>query len=232
MGVAYNSSIVTNGLVLCLDAANPKSYPGSGTTWTDLSGNGNTGTLTNGPTYSSANGESIVFDGVNDFIDCGFSSSVRSSNVSYEVWIRFSVSQQSKSIISLHKDGTGGCSIGLHDNFPNRIKFHTNTIGANNGNGILGTNQLNDNIWHHIVGTYNSSNSTMMLYVDGILDRTLVGPTTPIYPSDRNLNIGRWTGGGTQNFNGNISNAKIYNRALSAAEIQQNFNALRGRYGI
>ena len=64
MGVAYNSRIITENLVLCLDAANSKSYPGSGTTWTDLSGNGNNATLTNGPTYSSANGGSIVFDGV------------------------------------------------------------------------------------------------------------------------------------------------------------------------
>jgi uncharacterized delta-60 repeat protein len=67
MGISYNPRIVTDGLVLALDAANPKSYPGSGTTWTDLSGNGNTGTLTNGPTYSSANGGSIAFDGVDDY---------------------------------------------------------------------------------------------------------------------------------------------------------------------
>ena len=66
MGIAYNPRVVTDGLVLCLDAGNVKSYPGSGTTWTDLSGKGNTGTLTNGPTYSSANGGSIVFDGVDD----------------------------------------------------------------------------------------------------------------------------------------------------------------------
>jgi hypothetical protein len=68
MGIAYNPRTITDGLVLCLDAANSKSYPGSGTTWTDLSGLGNTGTLTNGPTYSSANGGSLVFDGVNDYV--------------------------------------------------------------------------------------------------------------------------------------------------------------------
>ena len=68
MGLAHSPSLVMNGLVLALDAANPKSYPGSGTTWTDLSGRGNTGTLTNGPTYSSANGGSLVFDGTNDYV--------------------------------------------------------------------------------------------------------------------------------------------------------------------
>jgi hypothetical protein len=69
MGLSHSPSIATNGLVLCLDAANRKSYPGSGTTWTDLSGNGNNGTLTNGPTYSSANGGSLSFDGTNDVVN-------------------------------------------------------------------------------------------------------------------------------------------------------------------
>ena len=68
MGVAYNPNIVTDGLVLCLDAANKRSYPGTGTTWTDRSANGNNGTLTNGPTFDSANGGSIVFDGTNDYV--------------------------------------------------------------------------------------------------------------------------------------------------------------------
>ena len=67
MAVGYNPKIITDGLVLCLDAGNTKSYPGSGTSWSDLSGQGNTGTLVNGPTYSSADGGSIVFDGSNDY---------------------------------------------------------------------------------------------------------------------------------------------------------------------
>ena len=68
MGLAHSPKIVTNGLVLCLDAGNTKSYPGSGTAWTDLSGRGNNGTLTNGPTYSSTNGGSVVFDAVDDYV--------------------------------------------------------------------------------------------------------------------------------------------------------------------
>ncbi len=83
-------NIITNGLILELDAANRKSYPGSGTTWTDLSGNGNTGTLTNGPTFSSANGGSIVFDGVDDYVNCGNASSLnfeRTNSFSFCFWI-------------------------------------------------------------------------------------------------------------------------------------------------
>ena len=67
MAINYSPKIIRDGLVLCLDAANPKSYPGTGTAWTDLSGSGNNGTLVNGPVYSSANGGSIDFDGSNDY---------------------------------------------------------------------------------------------------------------------------------------------------------------------
>jgi hypothetical protein len=83
MGVYAGPEINESGLVLCLDAGNTKSYPGSGTTWTDLSGNGNTGTLVNGPTYSSANGGSIVFDGSNDYIQTNFNYSLTSSNTEF-----------------------------------------------------------------------------------------------------------------------------------------------------
>ena len=86
MAISYNPSSVTSGLVLCLDAGNTKSYPGSGTTWTDLSGNGNTGTLTNGPTYSSANGGSFVFDGTDDY--ASISGSITVSEVTFSVWLK------------------------------------------------------------------------------------------------------------------------------------------------
>ena len=76
MALAHSPSIVTDGLALCLDGANVKSYPGSGTTWKDLSGKGNDGTLTNGPTFSSDDGGSILVDGSNDFISIPFAGGV------------------------------------------------------------------------------------------------------------------------------------------------------------
>jgi len=84
MGLSHSPRIVTNGLVLCLDAGNRQSYPGSGTTWTDLSGNGKNGTLTNGPTYTSANVGAIVFDGVDDYVSCSASNIL--NNFSYDIW--------------------------------------------------------------------------------------------------------------------------------------------------
>ena len=87
MSVSYNSSIVTNGLVLCLDAGNPRSYPGSGTAWYDVSGNNKTGTLVNGPSYNSSNGGSFVFDGVDDYVNVNnFNVSHGTSNFTYSCW--------------------------------------------------------------------------------------------------------------------------------------------------
>ena len=84
-----NSTIVSSGLVLHLDAGNASSYPGSGTTWTDLSGSGNNGTLVNGPTYSSANGGSLSFDGVNDYVSVSNTSQLRpSTELSIGMWIK------------------------------------------------------------------------------------------------------------------------------------------------
>ena len=91
MGLAHSPRIVTDGLVLCLDAGNTKSYPGSGTTWTDLSGNGNTGTLTNGVGYSGDNLGSLSFDGVNDFTSTitGEDFNFGTGDFTIECWVYF-----------------------------------------------------------------------------------------------------------------------------------------------
>jgi len=86
MAIHRGPKIITNGLILCLDAASTKSYPGSGTTWFDRSGNGNNGVLTNGPTFSSTNGGSIVFDGTNDYVQVA--GSVTISTGTFIAWVK------------------------------------------------------------------------------------------------------------------------------------------------
>ena len=221
--LAHSPSIVMNGLVLCLDAGNSKSYPGSGTAWTDLSGRGNTGTLTNGPTYNSANGGSIVFDGTNDWVSC-------SSNPSYNVgtgdfsvfcWMKSNNKSNTQTIMTLDDAATG-----------NGILFYTNPgdgvlrtwIGGSVRNGSI---DICNNTWNFVGVTRISG--TVTHYINSISNGTYIASGSVI--ANQNLRLGSYDGSGYM-FNGNISNAQIYNRALTAQEISQNFNALKSRFSI
>ena len=86
MGLAHSPRIVTDGLVLCLDAASKRSYPGTGTVWADLKG-GNNGTLTNGPTFDAGNGGSLTFDGTNDYVEIANSSQFHNQRMTASIWI-------------------------------------------------------------------------------------------------------------------------------------------------
>ncbi len=110
MSVISGPNIVTNGLVLHLDAANTKSYSGSGTTWTDLSGNGNNGTLTNGPTFDSANYGSVVHDGVDDYI-VGNTPVTGNTNATMTGFVKITLNK--KGAFFKNSDGSGGYSIGI-----------------------------------------------------------------------------------------------------------------------
>lgn len=221
---------VTDGLVLHLDAANTKSYPGSGTTWLDKSGYRNNGTLTNGPTYSSLNGGSIVFDGTNDTVNIGASSKYLSTYHAYEVWIKTS------GLGSNTQSGLLGISFGLTINLQSNGSFnylvYSNEASAYIINGTTTGLNLLDNNWHHIVCTRGVSAYGM--YVDGILNRT----GSP----------GSWTGtniwaamdaqiGNNPNnvnllYMGAIAIVKVYNKALSAQEVLQNYNATKSRFNL
>ena len=231
MAVAYNSKIVTDGLVLCLDAGNPKSYPGSGTTWTDLSGLANNGTLANGVGYNSGNGGSLVFDGVDDYIDLGQNSSTfyPTEGLTVSTWIRTSVTD--KWIIDSSRLSTSqGWGINCGGAGPAFFIINGITNNVSTGFSIATGN------WLNLVGTWTPSVSLLM-YANGVQ----VGSNTTSIPASINLpnpvystNIGRKgaQNGSTDYWNGNISQVSIYNRALTAAEVQQNFNATRSRYGI
>ena len=232
MSVKYNSSIVTQNLVLCLDAANRKSYPTTGTTWTDLSGNGNTGTLANTPTYSSANGGSLSFNGSNQYVDFG---------IKFQYQDNFTVECVAK--INSTSPSVGPCGsqnpIITNKDYGWNLMFTPmgkpywniyNTVSASKGvTSTIGN--LGD--WVHCVAY--KSGTTIGLYVNGILQGTDALTSNAVYyQSGYTCTIGgnHPCGGSTYYLNGLVPLSRIYNRALSAAEIQQNFNALRGRYGI
>jgi hypothetical protein len=229
MALSHSPSLVTSGLTLCLDAANPKSYPGTGTTWTDLSGNGNNGTLVNGVGYNSGNLGSLSFDGVNDYVDCGNTTSLSAiggtTNITVSGWAYYTAyggGGQPYSVITVK----GNPWTWLLENPSNTFRFRITAGGSDVNVADTSTHLLNT--WYNVVGTYDGSN--MRIYVNGVLKNT-VAQTGTLATNAVTAKIGTFQGT-NYNLTGRISNVSIYNRALTASEIQQNFNALRGRFSI
>ena len=226
MSVYGGPEIVNSGLVLCLDAANPKSYPGSGNTWTDMSGLGNNGILTNSPAYTSNNAGSLVFDGVNDYVDLTSSIQFNTGDFSISGWFRSNIGNSGFKQIwnSGYSGGTPDVEIAIDTNLLVYIRPP--------GDMIQTSYSVHDNIWRNFTAIKTSS--LISLYVNGLLVVSKSGS----YSSDvDDAGVIPRIGNGllainNRFFNGNISQISVYNRALSAAEVQQNFNALRGRYGV
>jgi len=229
MGLAHSPRIVTDGLVLCLDAANIKSYPGSGTAWTDLSANSNNGTLTNGPTYSTSNGGSIVFDGVDDIVSIPDSNILDiTTSISLESWIYATKSTGIQNVISKSSFSQNNSYIypRTDDGWTN-VSFYL-AVPTFGPSPILTASWPSRDAWHHTVATYDGA--TMKIYIDGVLSNSKSQSGT-ISTNTNSLTIGSQPGYG-EYYGGRVSGAKIYNRALTAQEIQQNYNALRSRFSI
>lgn len=215
MAISYNTSIVRNGLVLHLDAANVKSYPGTGTVWNDLSGNGNNGSLLNGVGYSSNNSGIMSFDGTNDYVETA--SSINMDFASFSVLAWFKTTQSADAKI-----------------FSNSITYHP--IQTYNGtmrtcvNGCtIGTTVINDGVWR--LATVVGDTTSIRLYLNNNtapeITQAKTTTTTNTVP-----NIGKAGDMNAYYFSGDISQVSVYSRALSVNEIQQNFNAMRGRYNV
>jgi len=213
--------IVNDGLVLHLDAANPRSYTGSGTVWKDLSGNGNDGMLINGVGYSTDNNGSLVFDGVNDVISVSVS---KNATCTFECWANLTSGSNNVMLFN-----AGDVSAGP-DLFFTGGKICWNTWNAaNNPFGNIPANAYNS--FHHYV-VINDSTSTTKLYFDGAF---LGAASYRSAAATTVFTIGKaGAGGGDSGYpwRGRIASSLIYNRALSAQEIKQNFEATRDRYGV
>lgn len=226
MSLSHSPSIVTNGLELYFDAANIKSYPGSGTAWKDLTGSGVTTTLTNGPTYSSANGGSILFDGTNDVANATTSivNKPIGSEITVSCWIRPARTSGQYSVF---------CTNRSNDTATNNWIFYQHT--SDGAISFHGTNQNKStyiptvNVWINVTNTVTST-GVSTLYVNGVSTFVVTGYSF-IGGTPSRLGIGA-NPGASEAFQGNISQVSIYNRALTQAEITKNFNALRGRYGL
>ena len=218
-------NIIEDGLVLALDAGNTKSYPGSGTTWSDLIGSNN-GTLTNGPTFSSDNGGSIVFDGSNDYSSISGSSDLTfgAGDFTVEMWVyATNFTNRGAFFDSRKSDNVTGMVIG-HESSTGEIRVYMPNLSVT-------TTDFSAGLWNHIAVTCEST--TVRLFVNGSLKDTGTGANlsdtlSPVYIGYRTYTSSSYT-----YFNGKISNFKVYKgKGLTAAEVSQNYNALRGRYGL
>lgn len=253
-GVIQNyPNIVTNGLCLWLDAGRSFSYydvnyydcgygcqyyasnPGCtncNSIWNDLSPGYARGNFINGPTFTTANGGSIVFDGANDYVSIANFNTKPTSQISVEAWIRptrpsvgtgtirgGAVSSTNSMYLGIIDSIDGGSTFALH--FANQTS--NSRLSSWNGN-------IPNNAWSHIMGTYDGS--TLRAYLNAV-EVYSVGQTGTI--PDATYVIGTYGQGltdGVHNFNGQIPIARIYNRGISAAEVLQNYNSERGRFGV
>jgi hypothetical protein len=215
-----NVIVITSQLYL--DAGNASSYPGSGTTWTDLSGNGRNGTLTNGPTYSSANGGSIVFDGTNDFVQVSGSLTVTAAT--FVAWIRRNGNQGQYDGI-LFSRGTSITGMDFH--LSNQLGYTWNNTAStyNWQSGLI----VPDLTWCMVAVSVTSTSATAYLCESsGITSATNTVSHTSTTLDDIKIAIDDAT---TRYFTGNIAIAKLYDTALSAGEISQHFNEDKARFG-
>ena len=222
MSFNYSPKIVTNGLVLCLDAANTKSYVSGSTIWNDISQGGNIGALTNGPTFSSANGGSIVFDGGDDFVSTNYTTALTDFTVC--MWFKAPDSTNPTSARLMDKNYVTGMWLGKNASTGASNSWGGGIIESSPPYGIYLT--LTDGQWHFLASI--RSGTTHTLYGDGI-SNTTSNTVSATALSTITMAIGRTSAGGNY-FKGNIPQISIYNRALSASEILQNYNATKGRY--
>ena len=233
--------IVTDGLVFAVDAANYESYPGSGTTWYDLSGNGNNGTLTNGVTFNSTD-KTMGFDGSNDYVTIYNPISnnnnawtpggtVGSSILCYEIWVN--TTDTNGRLISKPWNGSGNYNISI---YPNVFTLRVDSSST------INLPAFNDGAWHQLIVWANST--TMGYYFDGLSNQSsVVHYIDSDTPTNGNtvLPLGimtlyfygsGWAGNTGHALSGDISIFRKYNRILSPQEVLQNYNALKGRFNL
>ena len=249
MGVAYNSRVVTDGLVLCLDAANPKSYPGSGSIWKDLAGGDNNGTI-QGPGFVSSNKGGFSFNGSTNYVTLPNNTLRTLQSLTVSSWVKFNQVNANNCLVTNPQNGLVGVtpwvspyatwklgvrrvsgldyvelSIGTTSTFYEETVPTSEMIGGN----------ISTSTVYNIVGTANPDTGVagFRMYMNGNYTNPAGiagGPWPPNCVVSQPILVGTDHGGNY--VNGTIYNTTVYNRVLSIDEVRQNFNALRGRFGV
>lgn len=224
MGLAHSPKIVTNGLVFCVDAANKKSYSGSGTVWNDIGGQTLSGELINSPTYNTSNLGYFQFV-TDDYARFQNNTALDTQTPTVEVWVRTNATTQNG---FWFEKGTVNTQYALFQE-GSVIQWRLGPLGDLSTTTATYMNTTN---WYQVVGTYTSGDRR--LYINGVqvnsnatagaLSTNTGGMSVGVY--------GGYAGSRGYYYNGNLASVKVYNRVLTPSEIIQNFNALRGRFGI
>lgn len=237
MGLNHSPRLVTSGLILCLDAANSKSYPGSGTTWADLSGNLNDATITGSPTITT---DGVTITGLTQYASLNFTTfSQYTTSYTLAIWFKLD---------TVPTSGTAQALISIGSDAGDQSILITNNYATYSGSRIIWVSYRNGQAQPDVFSSTTTHGTTNYVYVasvrdhstpslSGYLNGTLLGSTSFVSGAANyaGTNQAAYLGkrqSNTQPLLGKIANATIYNRALSAAEVAQNFNALRGRFGI
>ena len=222
--------IVTDGLVLSLDAANTKSYQSGSATWFDKSGNGNNGTLTNGPTFSSANGGSIVVDGVDDFVSLGSGAASLiqgKTNISIGIMFNLTALGSLRGLVGTLNYYCGG-NLGLVASTAD-LQFYNDTGTCN---AIVLSGYVQTGKWIYAVGTYDGTTTKLYGIKDGVLTQT----SSTVKTGNTNTFNTDFRVMGNENptifTNGKGSIAHVYNRTLTQEEILQNYTATKSRFNL
>lgn len=227
-GEAISTAVVTNGLILHLDAGNTSSYPGSGTTWTDLSGSGNNGTLVGGVGYSTTNGGTLTFDGTDDHVTLPSGFGTWTSGITVFAIVNFGVASNWERIIDFGNGSANNNILFARNGTSDNLEFQVFN-GASVSQALSVASGITNNVTAQYAATLDGTNGR--LYRNGSQIYTVA--TTVVPPTvTRTINyIGRsnWA---DAYFQTSMNVVMVYNRGLTAAEITQNYNVFKSRYGI
>ena len=225
--LTHSPKIITDGLVLCLDAANRQSYPGSGTVWNELSNN-MSGELVNSPTFNSQNNGFFQFV-TNDYARIPNNTILDTQTPSVEVWIKTNTTSQNG---FWFEKGTVNTQFSLFQEGTDIVwRHHFSGVGLSDLRA-LASNFINTTNWYQIVGTFISGRRR--LYINGNLVHSDTAAGT-VSTNSGGMSIGAYggyTGGKLYYYNGNLAICRVYNKELTPAEILQNYNATKGRYNL
>ena len=237
MSLLHSPKIVTNGLVLCLDAASRKSYPGTGNVWRDLSGNARDGTLTNGVTYSTDNKGSMILDGADDYVSLGSDTLISTTQpFTVYLWMNHNPARLFNRMITLKSTATEPLGIA----FVNGNSSGYNGLYLSSANGwVKGSNGYYPtiNVWGLLTVTYNGTGSTtgtnFKIYWNSVdVGFTANASAGSVSVPNSSFLAARRTTADDQVYRGRMGSFLLYNTLHNNEQISQNFNATRGRYGI